>query len=46
MSDTTLATAPRIDWHDWLRRCDVQQGYLPDREERFTAMLNVLGVQL
>jgi trans-aconitate methyltransferase len=36
-----------IDWQRWLRRWDAQQqGYLPDREERFTAMLDVLGVQL
>jgi hypothetical protein len=47
MSDTTLAPPPTIDWSDWLRRWDRQQeGYLPDREERFAAMLDVLDVQL
>lgn len=35
---------PSVDWTDWLRRWDAQQtAYLPDREERFTAMLDVLG---
>jgi trans-aconitate methyltransferase len=39
--------APIVDWHDWLQRWDVQQtGYLPDREGRFTAMLDVLEVVL
>jgi len=33
---------PRLNWHDWMQRWDSQQsGYLPDREERFTAMLDV-----
>ena len=32
-----------LDWHDWLKRWDTQQaGYLPDREERFQVMLDVL----
>ena len=32
-----------IDWAAWLRRWDAQQtAYLPDREERFAAMLDVL----
>ena len=36
-----------VDWHQWLERWDVQQtGYLPDREARFTAMLDVLEVLL
>lgn len=36
-----------IDWPGWLRRYDTQQAaYLPDREERFTAMLDVLGALL
>jgi SAM-dependent methyltransferase len=40
-------TASGIDWHAWLRRWDAQQaGYLPDREFRFTAMLNVLDILL
>src|SRR5690606_39217095 len=35
------------DWPSWLRRYDTQQAaYLPAREERFTAMLNVLGALL
>ena len=34
-----------INWADWLERWDVQQsGYLPDREGRFNAMLDVLDV--
>lgn len=34
---------PEIDWQDWLRRWDAQQaGYVPDRETRFSAMLDVL----
>jgi SAM-dependent methyltransferase len=34
-------------WQDWLRRWDAQQaGYLPFREERFAAMLDVLEVVL
>jgi SAM-dependent methyltransferase len=40
-------TASGIDWHAWLRRWDAQQaGYLPDREFRFTAMLDVLDILL
>ncbi|MDQ3830748.1 MAG: class I SAM-dependent methyltransferase [Candidatus Tectomicrobia bacterium] len=40
-----LSTA--VDWSGWLRRWDVQQsGYLPDREARFTAMLDVLDILL
>ena len=34
---------PDVDWQSWLTRWDVQQtGYLPDREERFGTMLDVL----
>jgi trans-aconitate methyltransferase len=34
-----------LDWQDWLRRWDIQQsGYLPHREARFQAMLDVLEV--
>lgn len=34
----------KINWRDWLRRWDVQQeGYVPEREVRFTAMLDVLA---
>lgn len=33
-----------IDWSGWLRRWDAQQeGYVPEREARFTAMLDVLA---
>lgn len=33
-----------IDWAGWLRRWDAQQtAYLPDREARFTAMLDALA---
>jgi len=42
----TTAQTP-VDWHAWLRRWDAQQtGYIPDREDRFTAMLDVLDVLL
>lgn len=35
---------PEIDWRDWLRRWDAQQqGYVPAREARFTAMLDPLA---
>jgi hypothetical protein len=30
-----------VDWPDWLRRWDAQQeGYVPEREARFTAMFD------
>jgi SAM-dependent methyltransferase len=33
-----------IDWAGWLRRWDAQQeGYVPEREARFTAMLDALA---
>lgn len=36
-----------IAWKSWLQRWDTQQaGYLPDREERFQVMLNVLETLL
>jgi len=36
-----------IDWQAWLWRWDTQQThYLPEREERFTAMLDVLAALL
>jgi SAM-dependent methyltransferase len=45
--DTLAATHRDIDWAAWLRRWDAQQtAYLPDREERFNAMLDVLGALL
>jgi SAM-dependent methyltransferase len=35
---------PEIDWVGWLRRWDAQQeGYVPEREARFAAMLDVLA---
>jgi SAM-dependent methyltransferase len=40
-------TQAPIDWQRWLQRWDVQQaGYLPDREARFNAMLDVLAALL
>lgn len=39
-----MDTDERIDWRGWLRRWDRQQeGYVPEREERFTVMLDALG---
>jgi trans-aconitate methyltransferase len=38
---------PHLNWHEWMQRWDNQQsGYLPDREQRFTAMLDVLEALL
>ena len=38
---------PHLNWHDWMQRWDNQQSrYLPDREQRFTAMLDVLEALL
>lgn len=35
---------PQIDWLDWLQRWDSQQeGYVPDREARFTAMFDAVA---
>lgn len=43
----TTSTIAGVDWHGWLARWDAQQqGYLPDREERFSIMLDVLELQL
>lgn len=40
---TAAPIAARIDWAAWLQRWDAQQtAYLPDREERFDVMLDVL----
>lgn len=42
-----VETTATITWSDWLRRWDAQQeGYLPEREERFGVMLDVLDVLL
>ncbi len=41
--DTAEPRASGIDWRSWLRRWDAQQtGYIPHREERIAAMLDVL----
>ena len=38
---------PHLNWHEWMQRWDRQQsGHLPDREQRFTAMLDILATQL
>jgi SAM-dependent methyltransferase len=42
-----MQTIDPIDWARWLRRWDAQQAaYLPDREARFTVMLDVLAALL
>jgi SAM-dependent methyltransferase len=47
VGDSRNHPATGVDWAEWLRRWDVQQtGYLPDREARFTAMLDVLEALL
>jgi SAM-dependent methyltransferase len=39
----TMTSIPQLPWKDWMQRWDrQQQRYLPDREERFTAMFDVL----
>jgi SAM-dependent methyltransferase len=46
-SDFNPDLSAAVDWVDWLRRWDVQQtAYLPDREVRFKAMLDVLDILL
>lgn len=38
-----LPAQPEVDWAGWLRRWDAQQeGYVPEREARFTAMFDAL----
>lgn len=45
MTMTTPQPAP--DWQGWLRRWDAQQtGYIPDREERFTAILRAIPLSV
>jgi SAM-dependent methyltransferase len=40
-------SVPQLNWNEWMQRWDKQQsGYLPDREQRFTAMLDVLEALL
>ncbi len=47
MTQTADSPTASIDWSAWLRRWDTQQqGYLPDREERFAIMLDVLEAQI
>jgi SAM-dependent methyltransferase len=47
MTQVVQTTMPVVDWGDWLRRWDAQQSlYLPDREDRFTVMLDVLEVTI
>ncbi|HEY3081976.1 MAG TPA: class I SAM-dependent methyltransferase [Chloroflexota bacterium] len=42
-----MPPAASVRWAEWLRRWDAQQaGYLPHREERFAAMLDVLEALL
>lgn len=46
---TEVATneTTQVDWKRWLERWDAQQtGYVPEREERFRVMLDVLEVLL
>src|SRR5206468_2655808 len=44
INDAAVST---IDWHNWLHRWEAQQtGYLPNREARFDAMLDVLEALL
>ena len=39
--------AKHVDWRHWLARWDAQQtGYVPEREERFRVMLDVLAALL
>jgi SAM-dependent methyltransferase len=46
-SDFNHDLSADVDWVDWLRRWNVQQtAYLPDREARFTAMLDALDILL
>src|SRR5689334_17155440 len=41
------ADALSVNWHEWMQRWDRQQQvYLPTREERFSAMLDVLEALL
>jgi trans-aconitate methyltransferase len=42
-----MTDANQIDWKHWLQRWDAQQtGYVPEREERFRIMLDVLEAVL
>jgi SAM-dependent methyltransferase len=47
MSAVSQDLSAAVDWAEWLRRWDAQQtGYLPDREARFAAMLDILEILL
>jgi trans-aconitate methyltransferase len=47
MCDADHHLSDAINWNEWLRRWDAQQtAYLPDREARFTAMLDALDILL
>ena len=38
---------PQLNWYEWMQRWDRQQSvHLPEREQRFTAMLDILETQL
>jgi trans-aconitate methyltransferase len=38
---------PNLNWHEWMQRWDKQQSeYMPDREQRFSVMLDVLEALL
>lgn len=42
--DLNIEEQARVDWMGWLRRRDLQQeGYVPEREARFTAILDALA---
>ena len=43
----TTKQSDQVDWKHWLQRWDAQQeGYVPEREERFRVMLDVLEALL
>lgn len=43
----TMSESDQVDWEGWLQRWDAQQsGYVPEREERFQVMLDVLEALL
>ena len=47
MADPNTDLQLEIDWLDWLKRWDAQQeGYVPEREARFSAMFDVLAALL
>ncbi len=47
MKEANASEQPEIDWPGWLQRWDAQQqGYVPEREARFTAMFDALAALL